>query len=75
MPTEILCPVFCTARKPVVTPGTLGVQRFGVQVAAPRLMWLYRNGDKHDDGTPFFVRPYIKSMEALYQQITKVSHR
>ncbi|PHJ23653.1 doublecortin [Cystoisospora suis] len=64
-------PPLRAARKPVVTPGTLGVQRFGVQVAAPRLLWLYRNGDKHDDGTPFFVRPYIKSMEALYQQITK----
>ncbi|EPR63093.1 doublecortin [Toxoplasma gondii TgCatPRC2] len=68
---EVYSSVIKRPRKPVVTPGTLGIQRFGVQIPAPRLMWLYRNGDKHDDGTPFFVRPYIKSMESLYQQITK----
>lgn len=68
---EVYSSVIKKPRKPVVTPGTLGIQRFGVQIATPRLMWLYRNGDKHDDGTPFFVRSFIKSMEGLYQQISK----
>lgn len=32
-----------------------------------------RNGDKHHDGTPFFVRRHIKTMEALHKEITKVA--
>lgn len=62
------------ARKAVVAPGTLGVQRFGIQTVPPRLLWVFRNGDKHYDGTPFFVKSHIKTMEALYQELTKVQN-
>ena len=62
-----------TARRALVTPGTLGVQRFGLQTSPPRLLWLFRNGDKHHDGSPFFLKTHIKTLEALYQELTKVN--
>ncbi|KAF8822485.1 hypothetical protein IE077_003671 [Cardiosporidium cionae] len=59
------------AKKSVVTPGTLGVQKYGVQIAAPKLMWLFRNGDKYHNGVPFFLRAHIQTLNALYYEISK----
>lgn len=58
-------------RRPVVEPGTLGIQRFGVQTVTPKLMWLYRNGDKHHSGTPYFLRNHVKTLQHFYQEATK----
>ncbi|XP_026194446.1 uncharacterized protein LOC34617830 [Cyclospora cayetanensis] len=69
---EVYSSVVRRPRKALVAPGTLGVQRFGLQTSPPRLLWLFRNGDKHHDGTPFFVKAHIKTLEALYQELTKV---
>jgi len=69
---EVYSSVIRRPKKPIVQPGTIGMQRFGVQNVTPRLMWLYRNGDKHHEGVPFFVRKHIATMEALYQEATKV---
>ncbi|CDJ40474.1 hypothetical protein, conserved [Eimeria tenella] len=69
---EVYSSVIRRPRKAPVTPGTLGVQRFGLQTSPPRLLWLFRNGDKHHDGTPFFVKSHIRTLEALYQELTKV---
>ncbi|KAF8822549.1 hypothetical protein IE077_003509 [Cardiosporidium cionae] len=68
---EVYSSVIKTPKKSVVTPGTLGVQKFGVQIAAPKLMWLFRNGDKHHDGVPFFLRAHIQTLNALYYEISK----
>ncbi|CDR95172.1 hypothetical protein, conserved [Babesia bigemina] len=61
--------VYSTVMRPpherVLPRGTLGVQKYGVQIATPKLMWLYRNGDKFHDGTAFYVRPFIKNMDVL----------
>ncbi|AFZ81126.1 hypothetical protein BEWA_005340 [Theileria equi strain WA] len=60
-------------RKPktTLTPGILGTQKFGVQIATPKLMWIYRNGDKFHNGIPFYVRPFIKNMDTLFYEISK----
>jgi len=68
---EVYSTVVKKPRQPVVKSGTIGIQRYGVQTISPKLMWLYRNGDKHHDGVPFFVRKHIGTMEALYQEATK----
>ncbi|XP_053992704.1 doublecortin domain-containing protein-like isoform X2 [Hylaeus volcanicus] len=59
-------------RQPVVEPGMLGIQRFGVQTITPKLMWLYRNGDKHHAGSPYFLKSHVKTMQFFYQEATKV---
>ncbi|CDJ52911.1 hypothetical protein, conserved [Eimeria brunetti] len=69
---EVYSSVIRRPRRALVSPGTLGVQRFGLQVSPPRLLWLFRNGDKHHDGVPFFVKAHIKTLDALYQELTKV---
>ncbi|GIX64476.1 doublecortin [Babesia caballi] len=63
---EVYSTVMRRPHAPVLQKGTLGVQKYGVQVATPKLMWLYRNGDKFDDGTAFYVRPFIKTMDILF---------
>ncbi|GFE54629.1 doublecortin [Babesia ovis] len=70
-PHEVYSSVIRRPHKNVVPYGTLGLQKFGVQIATPKLMWLYRNGDKHHDGIAFYVRPFIKNMDILYQHMSK----
>ncbi|KAL8271559.1 hypothetical protein Esti_004594 [Eimeria stiedai] len=69
---EVYSSVVKKPRRALVAPGTLGVQRFGLQTSPPRLVWVFRNGDKHHDGSPFFVKAHIRTLEALYQELTKV---
>ncbi|KAK2198238.1 bifunctional Doublecortin domain superfamily/Doublecortin domain [Babesia duncani] len=54
-----------------LSPGTLGVQRFGVQITPPKLMWIYRNGDKFHKGTAMYLKPCIRSMSQVYQIASK----
>ncbi|KAL8430810.1 hypothetical protein ACSSS7_005693 [Eimeria intestinalis] len=68
---EVYSSVVKKPRRGLVAPGTLGVQRFGLQTSPPRLVWVFRNGDKHHDGSPFFVKAHIRTLEALYQELTK----
>lgn len=34
------------ARRPVVEPGTVGVQKYGVQMVCPKVIWIYRLDNK-----------------------------
>ncbi|BAM42262.1 tubulin polymerization-promoting protein [Theileria orientalis strain Shintoku] len=68
---EVYSSALPRARPPVSS--RVPVRKFGLQVSAPKLMWLYRNGDKHHDGLPFYLRPFIKSMQVLHVEIGKVS--
>ncbi|EDO06279.1 Doublecortin family protein [Babesia bovis T2Bo] len=70
-PHEVYSTVLRGPPKTVVPRGVLGLQKFGVQIATPKLMWLYRNGDKYHDGIAFYVRPFIKNMDILYQHISR----
>ncbi|VTZ69803.1 apicortin, putative [Plasmodium chabaudi chabaudi] len=56
----------------VVTPGILGIQKYGIQIARPKSIWLYRNGDKHHNGLLFFIKPHINNLKLLLFEITKV---
>ncbi|UKK02560.1 tubulin polymerization-promoting protein [Theileria orientalis] len=66
---EVYSSVLPRVRPPVVTKAP--IRKFGLQVPTPKLMWLYRNGDKHHDGKPFYLRPFIKSMQVLHVEIGK----
>ncbi|ORM40656.1 Protein doublecortin [Babesia sp. Xinjiang] len=68
---EVYSTVIRRPHKTVIPYGTLGVQKFGVQIATPKLMWLYRNGDKYHDGIAFYVRPFIKNVDMLFFYISK----
>lgn len=68
---EVFASTIKYPRRPVVEPGTLGIQRFGVQTVTPKLMWLYRNGDKHHNGAPYFLKQHVKTLELLCQEATK----
>ncbi|GAW81380.1 apicortin [Plasmodium gonderi] len=57
---------------PVVIPGTLGMQKYGIQIARPKYIWLFRNGDKNHNGLLFLVKPYIHNWKSLLIEITKV---
>ncbi|CRH00487.1 apicortin, putative [Plasmodium relictum] len=59
-------------KNPVVTPGTLGIQKYGIQIATPKNIWIFRNGDKHHNGTLFLVKPHINNYKSLLFEITKV---
>lgn len=69
---EVFSTVVKKPRSPVVEPNSLGIQKFGVQQITPKLLWLYRNGDKHDKGEAFFVRSHVKTLQHLYRDATKV---
>ncbi|CXI80798.1 apicortin, putative [Plasmodium berghei] len=56
----------------VVTPGILGIQKYGIQIARPKSIWLYRNGDKHHNGLLFFIKSHINNFKLLLFEITKV---
>ncbi|KEG03643.1 apicortin, putative [Plasmodium vinckei vinckei] len=56
----------------IVTPGILGIQKYGIQIARPKSIWLYRNGDKHHNGLLFFIKPHINNLKLLLFEITKV---
>ncbi|XP_952938.1 uncharacterized protein TA07545 [Theileria annulata] len=68
---EVYSSVLPRQRRPMVPPNTLGVKKFGVQIEPPKLVWLYRNGDKHHDGVSFYIRPYIRTMKTLLIEIGK----
>lgn len=68
---EVYSTVLRKPYKKNTTAGTLGIQKYGVQISTPKLMWLYRNGDKFHEGTPFYVRPFIKSMDTLFMEMGK----
>uniref|UniRef100_A0A0G4HHD9 Doublecortin domain-containing protein n=1 Tax=Chromera velia CCMP2878 TaxID=1169474 RepID=A0A0G4HHD9_9ALVE len=70
---EIYSTVVTQKRKAAVTPGTLGVQKFGTQAVTPKLIWVYRNGDRSHEGHPVYLRNSIKTMEFLYRECTKVA--
>ncbi|CDU19522.1 apicortin, putative [Plasmodium yoelii] len=59
-------------KKLVVTPGILGIQKYGIQIAHPKSIWLYRNGDKHHNGLLFFIKSHINNLKLLLFEITKV---
>ncbi|CRG97956.1 apicortin, putative [Plasmodium gallinaceum] len=59
-------------KNPVVTPGTLGIQKYGIQIASPKNIWIFRNGDKHHNGILFLVKPHINNLKTLFFEITKV---
>lgn len=69
---EVYSTVIKKNRNPVVTPGTLGMQKYGIQIAAPKNIWLYRNGDKYHSGLLFLVKPHIMNFNSLLFEITKV---
>ncbi|SBT72591.1 apicortin, putative [Plasmodium ovale] len=56
----------------VVTPGLLGIQKYGIQIALPKNIWLYRNGDKYHNGLLFLVKPYVTNWKWLLTEITNV---
>ncbi|EUD68299.1 hypothetical protein C922_01319 [Plasmodium inui San Antonio 1] len=56
----------------VVTAGTLGVQKYGIQIAPPKTIWLFRNGDEHHEGLLFLVKPHVHNWKSLLREITKV---
>ncbi|KAK1938399.1 hypothetical protein X943_000913 [Babesia divergens] len=68
---EVYSTVLRKPHKPVIPRGTLGMQKYGVQISTPKLMWLYRNGDKFHDGVAFYVRPFIKNMDILFMEMSK----
>eukprot|EP00375_Theileria_parva_P001233 XP_763904.1 hypothetical protein [Theileria parva strain Muguga] len=68
---EVYSSVLPRQKGPVIPPNTLGVRKFGVQIQPPKLVWLYRNGDKHHDGVSFYIRPYIRTMKTLLIEIGK----
>eukprot|EP01069_Polyplicarium_translucidae_P002753 Polyplicarium_translucidae@DN2121_c0_g1_i2.p2 len=53
-----------------VVPYTTGIQKFGVQNVTPRLIWVFRNGDKHDCGTPFYVKLHIRTLPHLLRELS-----
>lgn len=69
---EVYSTVIKKKRNPVVTPGTLGMQKYGIQIATPKNIWLYRNGDKYHSGMLFLVKPHIMNFNSLLFEITKV---
>ncbi|SBS84411.1 apicortin, putative [Plasmodium ovale curtisi] len=56
----------------VVTPGLLGIQKYGIQIARPKNIWLYRNGDRYHNGLLFLVKPYMTNWKWLLTEITNV---
>ncbi|VUZ96467.1 apicortin, putative [Plasmodium vivax] len=56
--------------KPCVVP--LGVQKYGIQIARPKNIWLFRNGDEHHNGLLFLVKPHVHNWTWLLSEITKV---
>ncbi|KAL7066365.1 hypothetical protein ACR3K2_31870 [Cryptosporidium serpentis] len=63
-------------RKHEIKPTPLikrSLTNFGSTKAIPRakVVWLYRNGDKYDQGTIYYVRPYIKTMNQLLNEISR----
>lgn len=38
-----------------------------------KVIWLYKNGDKYDKGTIYYVKPYIRNMNQLLNEINRVS--
>ncbi|KJP87172.1 hypothetical protein AK88_03219 [Plasmodium fragile] len=59
-------------RRCVVTPGTLGMQKYGIQIARPKNIWLFRNGDEHHNGLLFLLKPHIHNWKSLLTEINKV---
>lgn len=59
-------------KHPVVKPGTLGIQKYGIQMAAPKYIWIFRNGDKYHNGILFLVKTHINNWATLLCEITKV---
>lgn len=70
-PQTVYSSAIKTPRPPVVEPGTLGVQKFGVQITTPKLIWIYRNGDGAHDGAPLLVKNCYKSLQQIYALATK----
>ncbi|KAK6590397.1 hypothetical protein RS030_162438 [Cryptosporidium xiaoi] len=38
-----------------------------------KVIWLYKNGDKYDNGTIYYIKPYIRTMPQLFNEINRVS--
>ncbi|OII75468.1 uncharacterized protein cubi_01989 [Cryptosporidium ubiquitum] len=36
-----------------------------------KVIWLYKNGDKYDKGTIYYVKPYIRNMNQLFNEINR----
>ncbi|GAB66890.1 hypothetical protein PCYB_102400 [Plasmodium cynomolgi strain B] len=66
------CKMCRTSKTCVVTAGTLGVQKYGIQIAPPKNIWLFRNGDEHHNGLLFLVKPHTRNWKSLLSEITKV---
>ncbi|ANQ08634.1 Uncharacterized protein PCOAH_00029850 [Plasmodium coatneyi] len=64
--------IFQKCKRSVVTPGTLGVQKYGIQIAQPKNIWLFRNGDEHHEGLLFLVKSHMHNWKSLLSEITKV---
>ncbi|SBT71698.1 apicortin, putative [Plasmodium malariae] len=56
----------------VVTPGTLGIQKYGIQIARPKTICLYLNWDKYHNGLFFFIKPHVNNWKCFLFEITKV---
>ncbi|SBT00555.1 apicortin, putative [Plasmodium malariae] len=56
----------------VVTPGTLGIQKYGIQIARPKTICLYLNRDKYHNGLFFFIKPHVNNWKCFLFEITKV---
>ncbi|VWU48825.1 apicortin, putative [Hepatocystis sp. ex Piliocolobus tephrosceles] len=50
----------------------MGLQKYGLQIAHPKVIWLYRNGDKYHNGKYFLIKPYIKNIETLLIEISQI---
>ncbi|SOV74419.1 apicortin, putative [Plasmodium sp. gorilla clade G3] len=56
----------------VVTPGTLGIQKYGIQTGRTKTIFLFNNEKKYDKGVYFLVKSYIKNIKSLCYEITKI---
>ncbi|SPJ09023.1 apicortin, putative [Plasmodium sp. DRC-Itaito] len=56
----------------VVTPGTLGIQKYGIQTGRTKTIYLFNNEKKYDKGVCFLVKSYIKNIKSLCYEITKI---
>ncbi|KAH8741297.1 hypothetical protein FG386_000204 [Cryptosporidium ryanae] len=36
-----------------------------------KVIWLYKNGDKYDNGTIYYIKPYIRTMPQLFNEINR----
>ena len=58
--------------KKTVVKGQLGKQKFGVQATKPRVIQVFRNGDKHHKGEQVTIKATFRTYQQLIDEFTKV---